>query len=330
LDSGGGLRTEILELGAVVRTLHVPDREGRVADVVLGFDEPSAYLTQKDYFGAVVGRFANRIAHGRFVLDGHTYTLATNNGRNHLHGGDVGFCKRLWNGEAVESDLGPAVRFTYVSAAGEEGYPGRVEARVTYTLSPDTLIVDYEATTDAPTVVNLSQHSYFNLAGHDGGDVLDHRVQILAASFTPVDETLIPTGEIVAVAATPFDFRTPVTIGARIDADDVQLERAGGYDHNFVLDQADDLRVAAIVSHAASGRRLEISTDRPGVQFYSGNFLDGTVQGKNGVRYRHRTGFCLETQTFPDAPNRHAFPSATLRPGEVHKTRTTFKFSADA
>lgn len=338
LRNAQGVEVRAITYGAIITHLFTPDRAGRRADVVLGFDSLAGYLGraggESPYFGAVVGRYANRIAQGRFALDGRTYTLARNNGPNSLHGGTRGFDKVLWTPEPFESDSGAGVHFRYTSRDGEEGYPGTLQVRVTYTLTADdALVVDYEATTDEATPLNLSQHTYFNLRGTDGGsgaqpDVLDHVLTLHAAGFTPVDTTLIPTGEIAPVAGTPFDFRTPTAIGARIGQDHPQLRHGGGYDHNWVLDRGGrtGLVRAARLSEPTTGRTLEVQTTEPGLQFYSGNFLDGTLTGKGGRRYGHRTGLCLETQHFPDSPNQPRFPSTILRPGETFRSRTVFAF----
>ncbi|HEX9692815.1 MAG TPA: aldose epimerase family protein [Gemmatimonadales bacterium] len=331
LTNANGVEVRAITYGAIIVSLRVPDRDGTMGDVVLGFDDLVGYLHDPPYFGAIVGRYANRIARGRFALDGTTYELATNNGPNHLHGGLRGFDKVVWSAEPFGSDRDVGVTFSYRSPDGEEGYPGTLEVRVTYTLSAnDELIVDYAATTDRPTPINLSQHSYFNLAGDVRRDVLDHVLTIDADRYTPVDRTLIPTGELADVRGTPFDFTTPTAIGARIDADDEQLRFGGGYDHNFVLSRATEgLAFAARVSEPTSGRVLRISTTEPGLQFYSGNFLDGSITGKRGRVYGPRFGFCLETQHFPDSPNQPAFPSTILRPGEEYRSRTVFAFSTE-
>ena len=329
LANASGVEVRAITYGGIIVSLRVPDRDGRLGDIVLGFDNLDGYVEGSPYFGAIVGRYANRIANGQFTLAGETYHLATNNGPNHLHGGVRGFDKIVWHAEMLESDSGVAVIFTHTSPDGDEGYPGTLSIRVTYALTPgNELVVDYFATTDHATPINLSQHTYFNLAGDGRRDVLEHVLTIDAAHFTPVDATLIPTGVIAPVAGTPFDFTTPTAIGARIDLEDEQLENGGGYDHNFVLDRdGAGLAHAARVEEPTTGRVLDVYTTEPGLQFYSGNFLDGSIIGKSGRAYRHRYGFCLETQHFPDSPNQPAFPSTILRPGVEYRSRTVFVFS---
>jgi aldose 1-epimerase len=326
----GAVEVDTIEYGAIITALRAPDRHGDAADVVLGFDSLDGYLGHSPYFGAVVGRYANRIAGGRFTLEGVTCQLACNDGANHLHGGWRGFDKALWTGEPVNESGIPGVAFTYVSADGEEGYPGRLEVRVTYTLAADgVLLVRYRATCDRATIINLTQHSYFNL-GARAGDVLDHVLTVNASRFTPVDGNLIPTGELRSVAGTPFDFRAAMPIGARIAEPNDQLAAAGGYDHNFVLDReagATSVRAARVLE-PGSGRTLEIRTTQPGLQLYTGNFLDGSITGKGGRRYGHRSGFCLETQHFPDSPNHAAFPPVVLEPGKEYAEETEFRFGA--
>jgi aldose 1-epimerase len=325
-----GMRASIATYGGIVTSLTVPDRYGENADVVLGFDNLEGYLAGHPYFGAIVGRYGNRVSKGSFTLDGETFTLARNNGENHLHGGIEGFDKALWGAQARSLPVGPQLRLRYVSADGEEGYPGKLDIIVHYTLTrDDELRIDYRATTDKPTHVNLTNHSYFNLAGAGCGDILNHEVLINADHFTPVDQRLIPTGEIRGVEGTPLDFRQPAAIGARIDDDDEQLRFASGYDHNFVLNGADKgLSFAARVFEPASGRVMEVLTSEPGVQFYTANFLDGSLTGKRGTIYGRRCAFCLETQHFPDSPNKLQFPTTVLRPGEVYESTTIYRFSA--
>jgi aldose 1-epimerase len=328
LDNGRGMTVRAMTYGATILAIDVPDAAGRVGDVVLGFDSLAPYLTRSPYFGAVVGRYANRIARGRFTLDGREYRLAINDPPNTLHGGVRGFDKAVWDAVPFRRAGAAGVTFTYVSPDGEEGYPGTLTVHVTYTLTPDDrLTVDYDATTDRATVVNLSQHSYFNLAGEGSGDVLGERLQLFASRYTPVDSTLIPTGVVAPVEGTPFDFRVPTPIGSRIAAADTQLLYGKGYDHNFVLDRdGPGLVRAARVTDPGSGRTLDIATDQPGVQFYSGNFLDGTILGKGGHVYRHRSALVLETQHFPDSPNHPEFPGTVLRPGERFTSRTVYRF----
>lgn len=327
LANGNGIEVTAITYGATIVSLRTPDREGRSGDIVLGYPDLEGYLTDSPYFGAVVGRYGNRIARGRFAIDGQTYQLTVNDGVNHLHGGERGFDKVVWDADTVATDSTVAVTFSYTSPDGEEGYPGTLQARVTYTLNDSNeLRVDYEAVTDAPTIVNLTQHSYFNLTGAER-NILRHLLEIPADRYTPVDSTLIPTGEIAPVEGTPFDFRMAMPIGERIDADDEQLRRGGGYDHNFVLNRdSAGLALAAQVTEPSTGRTLTITTTEPGIQFYSGNFLDGTITGKEGRVYAHRYGFCLETQHYPDSPNEPGFPSTVLRPGEVYRSTTVFAF----
>ena len=331
LTNAHGMEVKAITYGAIIQSLKVPDRNGTLGDVVLGFDDLAGYLGETPYFGALIGRYGNRIGGARFTLDGATYTLAANNGPNHLHGGIKGFDKVVWDAEAVQTTDGAGVVFRRTSPAGEEGYPGALTVEVTYTLTDaDELVFDYLATTDAPTPVNLTQHSYFNLAGDGSGDILGHLLTLAASRYTPVDAGLIPSGEMASVEGTPFDFRTAHAIGERIGAADEQIRLGGGYDHNFVLDREGAASgapvLAARVEEPTTGRFLEVHTTEPGVQFYSGNFLDGTLTGKNGAVYQHRYGFCLETQHFPDSPNKPEFPSTILRPGEEYRTRTVLKF----
>ena len=323
----GAPTVAVTNLGGHIVEILAPDRAGRVADVTLGYRDFAGYLGDKDDFGSLVGRYANRIAKGRFTLDRKTYTLAVNNGPNSLHGGPTGFQKRVWAPKVVSGPDGDALELTYVSKDGEEGYPGTLTAKVVYSLRKDGgLAIDYTATTDAPTVVNLTNHAYFNLAGEGEGTILGHEMQIEADHFTPVDATLIPTGKLQRVEGTPFDFRKPVAIGSRIDAADEQLKAGGGYDHNFVLrGKMGELRLAARVREPKSGRVLEVLTTEPGIQFYSGNFLDGTVVGKSGKPYVRRGAFCLEAQHFPDSPNQPSFPPVVLRPGQTYRQTTVYR-----
>ena len=330
LRNRNGIEIQILTYGGIIMSLKTPDRTGAVDDIVLGFDHVKDYVEKSPYFGTLIGRYGNRIAKGKFTLDGQTYTLAQNNNGNHLHGGNKGWDKVVWGAEMAQNAGGVSAILTYTSKDGEEGYPGTVKARVTYTLNEDDeLIVDYYATTDKPTVINLTQHSYFNLAGTKANDILGHELMLNAASYTPVDKGLIPTGEIATVEGTPFDFRTSTAIGARInDTKNQQIEYGLGYDHNFVLSRngANGLVEAAKVTEPITGRTMTIRTTEPGIQFYSGNFLKGDLTGKGGRVYPHRSGFCLETQHYPDSPNQPKFPTTTLRPGEEYKSQTVFKF----
>ena len=328
LTNRQGMQVAVTNYGARVVSIRVPDRNGKVADVVLGFDDLQGYLGANPYFGAIVGRYANRIAKARFTLDGVEYKLAANNGPNSLHGGLKGFDKRVWTAREI-SKPHPSLELTYLSKDGEEGYPGNLQVKVVYSLSDDNeLKIDYSATTDKDTVLNLSNHSYFNLAGQGNGNILKQVLMINADRFTPVDATLIPTGELRKVAGTPFDFRIPTAIGARINQHDQQLEYGKGYDHNFVLNRkSSGLVLAARATDPESGRVLDVLTTQPGLQFYTGNFLDGTIRGRGGKVYGHRSAFCLETQHFPDSPNHPSFPSTELKPGQTYHEVTVFKFS---
>lgn len=332
LTNDKGMVVSITNYGATVVNIKVPDRAGHAADVALGFDTPRGYEEGKSYIGATIGRYGNRIAHGAFTLDGKSYTLPKNNGDNTLHGGINGFNKKIWAAKEVSSKDGAAVQFTYVSPDGEEGFPGTLTTTVLFTLYKDKkeLRIDYTASTDKSTVVSLTNHTYFNLAGENQGPILDQTLQLNAGKFTPVDSGLIPTGELREVKNTPFDFTHPVAIGKRIDDADEQLKFGHGYDHNWVLDRpagSSGPVLAAIAHDPKSGRVLEVLTTEPGMQFYTGNFLDGKVKGKNGYAYPRRSAFCLETQHFPDSPNHANFPSSTLLPGrEMHST-TIFRFS---
>lgn len=323
--SSGGVTVEVINYGGIIRAIHAPDRNGQTADICLGFDTLEPYLGRHPFFGALVGRFANRIGQARFALDGAEIQLARNNGVNHLHGGGHGFDRKVWQAAPFENGGGCGLRLAYTSWDGEENYPGTLNAQVIYTLAGHELRVDYSATTDKPTILNLTNHAYFNLAG--GGKILDHRMQLHADFFTPIDDTLITTGEIRPVEGSPMDLRRPAAIGAGIDADDAQIRFGGGYDHNFVVRGTPGaLRPAARVTDPASGRVLEVETTQPGVQFYSGNMLPDALPGKGGQVYTKRTGFCLETQHYPDSPNKPQFPSPVLRPGERYAQTTVFRF----
>jgi aldose 1-epimerase len=327
LTNSKGVRVAITNYGGIVVSLFTPDRNGNPGDIVLGFERLEDYLKGHPYFGAIIGRYGNRIAKGRFTLDGVEYKLAQNNGENHLHGGLVGFDKKVWKARDFVDAEGQHLELRYTSPDGEEGYPGNLDVTVTYSLNEQNqLRIDYVATTDKPTVVNLTNHSYFNLAGE--GDILGHLLRLNADYFTPVDAGLIPTGELRPVKGTPFDFTEPTPIGARIEQDDEQLRYGRGYDHNFVLRGGGSLAEAAEVYEPKTGRVLRVLTTEPGVQFYTGNFLDGTLRGKYGRVYHRRTGFCLETQHFPDSPNKPHFPTTVLRPGQTYRSTTIYEFSA--
>lgn len=328
LRNKNGVEAAITNYGGIIVALKTYDGRGLLADVALGLETLSGYLGKHPYFGCIIGRYGNRIGKARFTLDGVTYTLAKNDGENSLHGGNEGFHRKLWKARTEEAPGAQTLVLSYTSPDGEEGYPGTLDTEVRYTLlDDDTFRIDYRATTDKKTVVNLTNHTYFNLAGQGNGDILNHEIQINASRFTPVDEELIPTGELRPVEGTPFDFRKPVRIGARIDADDEQIRRGRGYDHNFVLDrEGDGLSFAARVTEPTTGRVLEVWTTEPGMQFYSGNFLDGTITGKGGKTYPRRSGFCLETQHFPDSPNQPSFPSTVLEPGQEYRSTTVWKF----
>ncbi len=330
LTNSKGMQAGIITYGGAVVSLTAPDRNGTYADIVLGMDDLAGYLKQTNYFGALIGRYGNRIGHAQFKLDGQTYNLPKNNGENCLHGGTNGFDKRVWTAREAESADGLALELTYTSKDGEEGFPGNLSAKVVYTLTNNNeLKIDYTATADKRTVVNLTNHSYFNMAGAGEGDIRQHQVMINADQFTPVDAGLIPTGEIRSVKGTPFDFTTATAIGARIDQKDEQLLLGKGYDHNWVLNKgAGGSTKAAEVYEPKTGRVMEVWTTEPGMQFYTGNFLDGSVRGKGGKVYPFRGAFCMETQHYPDSPNKPNFPSTELKPGETYHTTTIYRFSA--
>lgn len=333
LTNKAGTVVKITNYGARITSISVPDRAGKHADIALGYAKPESYMTavSKPYFGATIGRYANRIAQGTFGLDSTTYSLATNNGPNHLHGGTIGFDKVLWHASPVHSDVFDGLRLTYFAKDGEEGYPGNLQCAVVYKLTDaNELMIEYEATTDQATPINLTNHTYFNLAGEGSGPILDHRLRIYADHFTPVDKTLIPTGIIAPVAGTPLDFTAEKSIGRDIDQENQQLQFGSGYDHNFVLNKQGkpgSMTLAATVYEPNSGRFMEVLTEEPALQFYSGNFLDGRLTGKSGRPYGRRSGFCLETQHYPDSPNQPQFSSTILRPGETYNTRTMYRFS---
>jgi aldose 1-epimerase len=333
LRNANGIEIRATNYGGIITSIVTPDRAGTLGDIVLGFDTVEGYLKDPPYFGALVGRYGNRIAKGKFTLDGKTYTLAINNAPNHLHGGIKGFDKVVWDAQPFRDAKGVGVVLTHTSPDGDEGYPGTLRVKVTYTLTPrDELAIDYEATTDKATPVNLTNHTYWNLAGDGTRDILDHVMTLPSSAIVPVDSTLIPTGKLLPVAGTPFDFRTPTAVGARIADSHVQLRFGRGYDHTFVLDRATSdsgMAHAARVTEPTSGRRLDIYTTEPGVQVYSGNFLDGTAVGKHGRAYKHRYGLALETHHYPDSPNQPSFPSVILRPGQVYRTRTVFAFGVE-
>jgi len=332
LTNANGVEVRVISYGGIITSLKIPDQSGALDDVTLGYDSLEEYAADRNYFGALIGRFGNRIARGRFTLDGAEHRLATNDGANHLHGGARGFNRVVWDVEPVGNGASRGLVLRYTSAGGEEGYPGALSVRVTYTLTDrDELAIDYRAAADAPTPVNLTQHAYFNLAGHAAGDVLGHELTLAAPRFTPVDATLIPTGELREVRGTPFDFTAPRAVGERIEAGDEQLRRGGGYDHNFVL--ADSAHAtptfAARLREPRSGRVLEVHTTEPGLQLYSGNMMPDEMRGKEGATYRRRGGLCLETQHFPDSPNQPRFPSTILRPGAELRSRTVYRFTTD-
>lgn len=331
LKNDAGMSIQITNYGAIITSIHVPDRDGVLADVALGYDRVEDYINavDKPYFGAIVGRYGNRIANGKFTLDGEIYSLATNNKPNHLHGGTIGFDKVVWNAKQLKDQN--ALELSYLAKDGEEGYPGNLQITVVYTLTDDNaIVVDYHATTDKATPINLTQHTYFNLKGEGEGTILGHELMLNADRYTPVDETLIPMGELSSVTGTAFDFTKSKPIGRDIGQKNQQLQFGLGYDHNWVLNKPDateSMTLAARVYEPTSGRIMEVHTTEPGIQFYCGNFLDGRLTGKAGKPYVHRGGFCLETQHFPDSPNQAGFPSTILQPGETYKTQTRFHFS---
>ena len=329
LKNKNGLEATITNYGGIVVSLTVPDKNGKLSDVVLGYDTLNDYIGNSPYFGALIGRYGNRIAKGRFTINGVDYQLAQNNAQNSLHGGLKGFDKVVWQAEKMDTPEGPALKLTYTSKDGEENYPGALRCEVVYTLTNNNeLKIQYTAETDKPTFVNLTHHSYFNLKDAGASDILGHELMIKSDKFTPVDKGLIPTGELRPVAGTPFDFNKPTAIGARVESDDEQMKFGTGYDHNWVLNrQGKDLELVASLYEPTTGRFMEVLTTEPGMQFYCGNFLDGTNKGKGGTAYQHRTGLCLETQHFPDSPNHPDFPTTELQPGEKYTQTTVYRFS---
>lgn len=328
LKNKNGVEMHVINYGGIVTHLKAPDKNGTLEDIVLGYDSLAPYVKNSPFFGALIGRYGNRIANGKFTLDGTEYTLVQNNNGQHLHGGTQGFDKVFWNIEPLESEAGQALRLTYLSKDMEEGYPGNLSAQVDYILTDDNeWIINYEATTDKKTVVNLTQHTYFNLSGNVKRDILGHELVIHSDQYVPVSKVLIPTGKLASVSGTPFDFNTSTVVGKRIDNADEQLKIAGGYDHCWVLSSQDSIKSAAVLSDPESGRVIEVFTTEPGIQFYSGNFLNKSYVGKGGVVYDHRFGLCLETEHYPDSPNQPNFPSVVLNPGEKYKTQTIYKFS---
>ena len=326
MANANGMTLEVITYGGIITSWTAPNKDGQYENIVLGYDNLEQYIENNPYFGALIGRFGNRIANGKFSIDGTVYQLETNDGNNHLHGGTKGFDKVIWTAEADES--AGTLTLTYVSKDMEGGYPGTLTSVVTYTLTDENALeVDYKATTDKKTIVNLTQHSYFNLSGDFSKNILDHELTINADSYLPVDAGLIPTGALTQVEKTPFDFRTAKTIGQDIEVQNEQLTRGKGYDHCWVLNEQGEMRTVSTVYHPNSGRVMEIQSDEPGIQFYAGNFLDGTLPNPAGGFYGHRTGFCLETQHYPDSPNQADFPSVVLEPGQTYSTKTIFKFS---
>ena len=333
LKNAQGTSVDIMDLGGVIVSLRTADATGNITDITTGFDHPQQYLSGSGYMGAIVGRYANRIANGRFSLDGKQYSLAKNNGDNAIHGGLIGFDKKFWHTDTESENSEASLSLTLESKDGEEGYPGNLTAKVTYTLNDrDQLIIDYSATTDKVTVINLTQHAYFNLNGHGAGSVLDQEIMINADQYTPIDNESIPTGELASVEGTPLDFRTPKPIGVNINSSHEQIRFGSGFDHNFIISHPveGELTLAASVLSPSTGRTLNVYTDQPGMQFYTGNFLNGTLIGKEGAVYARRNAFCLETQHYPDSPNKPNFPSTILRPGEQYVTRTVFEFGVSS
>ncbi len=329
LKNSGGAKVSITNYGAIVQSLFMPDRNGKYDDIVLGYDTIDQYEKRNPFFGAIVGRYGNRIKQGKFKLDGNTYQITINDNANSLHGGIKGFDKNIWNAEEIKSEIGPALKLTLFSPDGDQGFPGNLTLTVIYTLTNDNeLRIDYNAVSDKTTIINLTHHSYFNLSGNPGNSILNNLLMINADKYTPIDEVSIPTGELRDVANSPMDFREPIPVGLNITKDDEQLKNGKGYDHNFILNNFNgEVRKAASLYDPSGGRFMEVFTDQPGIQFYSGNFLDGTITGKHGIAYKYRCALCLEAQNFPDSPNKVNFPSAVLQPGQVYKQVTIYKFS---
>lgn len=329
LTNSNGMKVKVITYGGIVVSIEVPDRNGKMDDIVLGYGNINDYINNNSpYFGAIIGRYANRIAEGKFALESKAYILAVNNGVNHLHGGMKGFDKVIWSAESFQNDTEVGLKLHYLSKDMEEGYPGNLSVKVIYKLNDkNELSIEYNAVTDKATPVNLTNHTYFNLAGEGNGTILNHELMINADFYTPVDDTLIPTGKIETVKGTPFDFTTPKPIGRDIGQQNQQLLFGGGYDHNFVLNKAEGMKLAATIYEPTTGRFMEVLTEEPGIQFYGGNLLDGRLIGKSGKPYIYRGGFCLETQHYPDSPNQPNFPITNLRPGEKYSTTTVYKFS---
>jgi aldose 1-epimerase len=328
LKNLNGVTAQITNYGGIITALNVPDKDGNFEDVVLGFYTLEEYIKKSPHFGCLVGRYGNRIAEGKFTLDGVEYQMAVNNGPNHLHGGVVGFDKKVWTPEMLTEENGSALKLTYLSPDGEENYPGNLNVEAVYRLNDDNeLILTFIATTDKKTVLNLTHHSYFNLKGHGNGDILDHEIQFNSAEFVAIDSTSIPLGPLMNVSNTPFNFLQPKPIGQDIEAEDEQIRNGGGYDHSFVVDgYNEELKLACTVRERTSGRIMEVWTTEPAVQFYTGNFLDGSIKGKDGKVYNKRYGFCLEAQHYPDSPNHPEYPTTVLDPGEVYDQTTIYKF----
>ncbi|HEX2957410.1 MAG TPA: aldose epimerase family protein [Chitinispirillaceae bacterium] len=332
LTNNKGMEMKVTNYGCIVTSLKVPDKAGKAGDVVLGYGNVDSYVKNQGnpYFGAAIGRYGNRIGGAKFTLEGKEYQIGKNDGPNHLHGGMKGYDKVVWDAKEINGKNSVSVEFSYISKDGEEGFPGTLTIKITYSINDkNEFKIDYSATTDKKTICNLTHHSYFNLAGEGTSDILGHELMIKASKYTPIDSTLITTGELAPVTGTPFDFLKSTAVGSRIGVENIQLKYGSGYDHNWVLDRpakSKDMLLAATIAEPKSGRYMDVLTTEPGLQFYSGNFLDGTITGKSGLVYKHRSGFCLESQHFPDSPNKPEFPSTVLKPGETYKTSTVYKF----